>query len=81
MFQSWCDERGINRSVLELSEDELNQCIACFVHEAVKTYGHTPYPLYQIVVSIQRYLRENGRPQVSFFDEHSPTYDTLHKSL
>ena len=79
MFQSWCDKRGINRSVLELSEDELNQYIACFVHEAVKTYGHTPYPpnsLYQIVVSIQMYLREKGRPQVSFFDEHSLTYNT-----
>ena len=42
----------------------------------------TPYPpnsLYQLVVSIQRHLRESGRPEVSFFD--SPMFDTLRKSL
>ena len=53
-----------------------------FVHEVVKKDGETPYPpnsLYQIVVSIQCYLRENGRPEINFLE--SPHYDKLCKSL
>ena len=30
---------------------------------------------------IQRYLRENGRAAVSFFDEKDATYDLLRKSV
>ena len=61
-----------------------NNYLAHFVHEAVKKDVVTLYPpnsLYQIVVSIHRYLRESGRPDVSFFDSHSLAYDTLRKSL
>ena len=84
IFEAWCDERGIEASVTDMTDVELNNYVARFVHEAVKKDGVTPYPpnsLYQIVVLIQRYLRESGRPDVSFFDSHSSAYDTLRKSL
>lgn len=34
-----------------------------------------------IASAVQQFLRENGRPSVSFFDEKNPTYDLLRKSL
>uniref|UniRef100_A0A1X7SGU2 QRICH1-like domain-containing protein n=1 Tax=Amphimedon queenslandica TaxID=400682 RepID=A0A1X7SGU2_AMPQE len=71
-------------SSIDMTETELNNNISLFVHEAVKQDGCTPYPpnlLYQIVVSIQRYLREHGRPDVSFFNESKSQYDRLRKSL
>ena len=61
-----------------------NNYLAHFVHEAVKKDVVTSYPpnsLYQIMISIHRYLRESGRPDLSFFDSHSLAYDTLRKSL
>ena len=70
IFLEWCEERSIETPVFDMREDELNRHIARFVHEVVKKDGNTPYSpnsLYQIVVSIQRFLRENRRPEVSFF--------------
>ena len=70
-------------SVLNMSDSDLNRYISRFIHEAVKKDG-SPYPpnsLYQLVVSIQRYLREYGCPEVSFFDSSVAVYDTLRKSL
>ena len=63
-----------------MTDAELSKYVARFVHEAVKKDGVTSYPpnsLYQIVVSIQHYLRENGRPDVCFFDSHSSAYGSL----
>ena len=82
IFLEWCEERRIETPVIDMREDELNCHIARFAHEVVKKDGDTLYPtnsLYQIVVSIQRFLRENGRLEVSFFDQS--VYDTLQKSL
>ena len=81
VFEAWCVERQCTSSVVDMSDKDLDSNISQFVHEAVKRDG-TPYPpnsLYQVVVSIQRHLRESGRPKVSFFD--SPMFDTLRKSL
>ena len=83
IFQEWLEERKIDIPLVSMSDADLNQSIAHFVHEVVKRDGKTPYPpnsLYQIVVSIQRFLRENGRPDVGFFDNR-PCFDTLRKSL
>ena len=63
--------------------DDGQRLYSPFFQEAVKKDGQ-PYPpnsLYQITVSLQRQLRENGRPEVSFFDERNPAYTTLHRSL
>uniref|UniRef100_A0A1X7UN06 QRICH1-like domain-containing protein n=1 Tax=Amphimedon queenslandica TaxID=400682 RepID=A0A1X7UN06_AMPQE len=85
VFESWCVERQLEcTSSIDMTETELNNNVSLFVHEAVKQDGCTPYPpnsLYQIVVSIQRYLREHRRPDVSFFNESNSQYDRLHKSL
>ena len=84
IFEAWCMERNIMKKAVEMTGEELNDSIARFVHEAVKKDGCTPYPpnsLYQIVVSIQRHLKESGRADVAFFNEQSATYDVLRKSL
>ena len=84
VFEAWCKERNTEKKVIEMTDKELNDHIACFVHEAVKKDGCTPYPpnsLYQIVASIQRHLEESGHPGVAFFNEESPTFDILRKSL
>lgn len=81
VFEEWCNERDIRESLTDMTDTQLNSYISHFVHEAVKKDG-LPYPpnsLYQLVVSIQRYLKENGRHEVLFFDQ--PVYDTLRKSL
>ena len=78
IFKAWCDERGIEASVTDMTDTEMNNYLACFVHEAVKKDSVTPYPpnsLYQIVVSIQRYLRESGRPDVSFTNGGNITFN------
>lgn len=70
IFAEWLKERDLNATCIpNMSNAELNEKIALFVHKVVKKDGTTPYPpnsLYQIVVSIQRFLRENGRPGVAF---------------
>ena len=35
----------------------------------------------QLVAAVQRYLNENGRPEVRFFDERNPTFSLLRQSL
>ena len=42
---------------------------------------YPPGSLTNIVAAVQRYLRENGRPDVSFLDDKNPKYDLLRKSL
>ena len=57
--------------------------LAKFIQEARRKDGQE-YPaatLHNIMSAIQRHLREIGRPEISFFDEKSPTFDLLRKSL
>lgn len=82
VFLEWCEERQVDETLTSMSNDDINDRVARFVHEVVKRDGETPYPpnsLYQIVVAIQRFLKENGRPEVNFFE--SPVFDKLRKSL
>ena len=82
VFEEWCEERNIDESLTSMNDADINSNVARFVHEVVKKDGKTPYPpnsLYQIVVSIQRFLKDNGRPDVNFFE--SPVFDRLRKSL
>ena len=61
----------------------MNDALARFVQEARRKDGKE-YPassLHDIVAAIQRCMRENGCPEVSFFDEKSPSFDFLRKSL
>ena len=52
------------------------------MQEATRKAGK-PYPpssLYNIVCAIQRFLREKGRPEISFFDKKTSEFDFLRKS-
>ena len=79
VWSAWCAERDITKDILHMTVEELNYHISRFVQEAVKRDGQ-PYPpnsIYQITVSLQHYLRETGRPEVSFFDENNPLFSDL----
>ena len=57
--------------------------MAQFVKEARRKdkSKYIPSSLMQLVAAIQRYLNENGRPEVRFFEEKDPTYLLLRNSL
>ena len=62
---------------------EINSYLARFVQEAKRKDGKN-YPassVNNIVAAIQRYLRENGRPEINFYDKNDPTFDLLRKSI
>ena len=83
VWEDWCKARGIDKRIESLSAEDINNHTAHFVQEARKRNGEE-YPaasLTNIVSAIQRYLRENGRPEVSFFDEKNIQFDKLRKSL
>ena len=68
---------------MEMSYDRMNASLSRFVKEATRQDGK-PYPpssLYNIVAAIQRFLREKGHPDISFFDVKAPEFDLLRKSL
>ena len=83
VFGDWSKERGIQKTLVEMTADEMNQYLSQFVHEAVKQDGswYPPNSLYQLIAGLQRHLRESGRPEIAFFDERSPVFDKLRKSL
>ena len=61
----------------------MNTKLAKFVQET-RRRDSKEYPatsLHNIVAAIQRHLRENGRPEISFFNENCPDFDMLRKSL
>ena len=72
-----------DKPIISMTDSDLNICLLQFVHEVFKKDGVSLYPpnsLYQIIVSVQCYLQENGRPDVGFFD-NQPCFHTLRKSL
>ena len=57
--------------MLKMSSDELCLWIGRFIHE-VRRQDKLPYmgeSLYQIVCGLQRYMRENGYPEIDFFSD------------
>ena len=83
VWKDWCKARGITSAIEDMSSTDINHHMAHFVHETRRRDG-AEYPassLVNIVSSIQRYLKENGRPDVSFYDEKNIDYDHLRKSL
>ena len=55
--------------LLDMDDEALCKWIGRFVFEARKLNGteYTGESLYQLICGLQRYLRENGRPEVDFF--------------
>lgn len=65
----------VNTDVKNLSDSELNYWLSKFVVEVRKKNPlGEPYPpnsLYQLCYGIMRHLKENGRPDVNFFESSS----------
>lgn len=83
VWMEWCNARDIKETIVEMGENRINELMAHFVQEVRRKDGneYPPGSLTNIVAAVQRYLRENGRPEVSFLDDKNPTYDLLRKSL
>ena len=83
VWLEWCKAREIVEEITSMDEKKINELMARFVQEVRRKDGkeYPPSSLTSIVSAVQRYLRENGCPAVSFFDETNPTYDLLRKSL
>ena len=66
-----------------MDEKKLNEVMGRFVHEVRRKDGneYPPSSLICIVSAVQRYLQENGRPAVCFYDDKNSTYDMLRKIL
>ncbi len=79
VWKKWCKDKAITEDILNMTEDIINSHMAKFVQEARQTDGseYSASSLQGIVVAIQRFLRENNRPSVSFFNKSNPTFEHL----
>ena len=83
IWKDWCKCRGVYESIESMPDSDINKLMARFVQEVKRKDGkdYPPSSLNNIVAAIQRHLRENGRPEVNFYDKHSAAFDLLRKSL
>ena len=83
VWNSWCQARHISQSLHEMPLQVIDKYLSRFILEARRQDG-IPYPpktLYQLVCGLQRYLRENNRPEIAIFDEKQPIFATSRKVL
>ena len=78
-LETQCIERMVSGKEIdeELLTIAINILMSRFIQEVKRKHGN-PYlrsSLVSLVSGIQRYLRENGRAAVSFFNEKDSTYD------
>ena len=81
MFEEWCEERNIDETLASMSDADIDSNVARFLHKVVKD-GKTPYhPILstRLLFPFSIFLKENGRPDVNFFQ--SPVFDRLRKSF
>ena len=71
VWLEWCKARNIDQNILTMDERKINEVMARFVQEVRRKDGneYPPSSLICIVSAVQRYLRENGRPAVCFYDD------------
>ncbi len=84
VWKSWCKDRNVAvAEPVAIPSETLNELMAKFVQEARKKDGgdYIPSSLLQIVTAIRRYLNDNGRSDVRFFDDKDPTFRLLRQSL
>ncbi|ESO91763.1 hypothetical protein LOTGIDRAFT_163121 [Lottia gigantea] len=74
LFSMWKKHRNNNNSeekgLFNLSSQELNEALSFFIAEVRKESGdnYKPNTLYEIIISIQDYLRQNGR-LIAYMDD------------
>lgn len=63
----------VERDITEMDVDKMNFWLSKFVLEVRKTNGDCFYPstMYNICCGLQRYLRDNGRPEISLWVDYS----------
>ena len=81
MWKEWADERNskapanekVESDICKVSDVELRHLLAKFVIEvrkkATKGECYPPNTLYQLCCALLRYLRNNGRPALNFFED------------
>ena len=83
VWSSWCKARCVNPAINTMSLSTMDAHLTRFIMEARKQDG-TEYPpntLYQLICGLQRYLKENGRPEVALLDEKRQEFDKTRKVL
>jgi hypothetical protein len=70
VFNSWKNARGWEGELLTMSNENLNSALNFFILEVRNKSGKEYYPntIYELIISIQHYLRANNR-FVSFLDD------------
>ena len=83
VWKDWCKCRGVYESIESMPDNDINKLMARFVQEVKRKDGkdYPPSSLNNMVAAIQRHPRENGRPEVNFYDKHCAAFDLLRKSL
>ncbi|XP_062601655.1 zinc finger MYM-type protein 2-like [Saccostrea cucullata] len=71
IFTEWAKTRSIKEPILSMDNMTLNQFLCGFITEVRNKAGehYRPNTLYEIITSIQHYLRQNGKV-VSFLDDN-----------
>ena len=80
--ENYGDEPLINRSLDEMSDDELDFCLARFIAE-VRTDG-AEYPgrtIYEMISSIQAYLHFKCKHNVNLIDKTARVFRSLNSAL
>lgn len=73
VWTEWCEERNIKTPIEHMPDKDIDNNMAHFVQEA-RRKDCKEYPassLHNIVTGIQRFLREDGRPGVSFLTKRA----------
>ena len=83
IWRGWCKARLIDENIEDMDDKQIDSLLSLFVHEVRRQDGneYPPNSLVNIVSGIQRHLRENGHPTISFYDKSCPKFDRLRKSL
>lgn len=70
VFNSWKNARGGEGELLTMSNESLNLALKFFILEVRNKSGKEYYPntIYELIISLQHYLRANKR-FVSFLDD------------
>ena len=83
IWNSWCKTRNISDELTQMTASRMDELLPQFIMEARRQDSevYPPKTLFQIIASLQRHLRENGRPEIAILDASNPTFDITRKTL
>ena len=83
VYKEWCGVRKESSLLATMSNNDIEEQLCRFVMEARRQDGD-PYPpqtVYALITGLQRYLRAEGRRDISFLTKSDPTFSRLRLSL